>query len=793
MSGPEDAVERIDRSQPSRVAWSTLQLSEFLEVFEVLEPEHLLRVALDRVAEAFDAEVVALVVDGVIERCLGFPVDRVPVTVLSPLANERHGRAELPNLGTMHSVSAEIGRQGARLVVMRAGAPFERDEEVLLHAMGRALCLAQTAAASLGAEREARADSERREEENLRLVGQLGEKQRVSSRLQQIQRGITQRVDLRRILDAIVEGASELLGVEVVGLRVQGLDSGDHLASTVGFGQSSGQAFCELPLDQGFSGRAFVENRLVVSEHYQHEPLQCAGDLPRHLHAAMVVPVHRNGVPVGVLSVGAAEPGRRFSATDCETLEALAEHASLAVNDDSVVQRLQRALEGATHEAHHDALTGLLNRRSAVQALEHRLARTAELGQTFCLFIDIDHFKLINDMYGHAFGDRVLVAVGERLHNAVRAEDVVARLAGDEFVVVVSQMDDGDVAAWARRLLARLAEPMVIDGREVRLSASVGISSGHSDCSGEELIVDADVALYRAKQQGRSRVLTYDHAMRAEMLRRTELERELAAAASASEFVVHFQPLVDLPTMTVAGFESLVRWEHPRRGLLYPVDFLDAAEECGAMPDIDAFVLDASCAQLAEWLPQHPELTASVNLSARQFVHPGLVDLVAGALDAHGVPGHRLLLELTENVMMDDTDPAMENLAALHRLGVRFVVDDFGTGYSSLVYLKRFPVDVLKIDRSFVGGLGRSRDDETIVRVILRLADALGHAVVVEGVETVEQLEIVTSMGFTTAQGFLFSPALPAAEFRDLLEDPQRTAAWGPAGRDGARRSSPSR
>jgi diguanylate cyclase (GGDEF)-like protein len=754
------------------VAWSTLQLSEFLEVFELLDPDQLNRVALDRVAEAFGAEVVALVVDGLIERCLGFPVDRVPEEVLSPLVRERRGEAEVPKLGPMHSLSAEIDGAGARLVVLRARAPFERDEEVLLSAMGRALGLARTSAASMHAEREALAESERRDEENRRLVAQLGEKQLVGARLQQIQREITQRADLQRILAAIVEGAAELLRVEVVGIRVQGLDSGDHHTSAVGFGQRSATSFAGLPLEHGFSGRAFVENRLVVSEHYQHEPRVTDGDLPRHLHSAMAVPVHCDGIPVGVLSVGSAEPARRFSATDCEILEALAENASLAFDDDSLLRRLRRALEGPTRDSNHDVLTGLLDRHSAVSTLQGRLDRSSELGRTYCLFIDIDHFKLINDLHGHAFGDRVLIAIGERLRQAVRTEDVVARLAGDEFVVVASQMEDADVAEWARRLLRRLGEPMEIDGREMCLSVSIGISSAMQGTTGEELVVDAEVALYRAKLQGRSRVIEYDQAMRSELLHRSEFERELAGALESSELVVHYQPLIDLPTTSVVGFEALVRWQHPQRGLLYPVDFLDVAEELGVMSDIDAFVLDTACAQLAEWLPQHPELTASVNLSACQFVDPQLVELVAGALETHGIPGHRLWLELTENVMMDDTDATMENLAALRGQGVRFVVDDFGTGYSSLVYLKQFPVDVLKIDRSFVEGLGSSRDDETIVRVILRLADALGHAVVVEGVETAEQLEVVRSMGITTAQGFLFSAAVPPSEFTELLAGP---------------------
>jgi diguanylate cyclase (GGDEF)-like protein len=754
-------------SRGQGAAWATQQLSEFLEVFEVLDAERLTTIALDRVAEAFDAEVVALVVDGLVERCIGFPVDRMPAEALASLSGQHRGDADFGRLGTMHSLSTELGAAGERMLVLRTGDPFDQGDEVLLRGMGRALSLARRAVSSLASEREARAVSELGEVENLRLVALLRDRHLVGTRLQGIQREITRRVDLSRVLDAIVLGTAELLGVEAVTLRVQTFEDPDELlVATVGAEGDAGP-LASVALDRGSTGRAFVEDRLVISE--DHEPLG-AEDLPGGLHAAIAAPVHRDGAPVGVLSAGTASRARRFSATDCETLEALAEHASLAVDDDSILRRLHVALEGATHDAHHDALTGLSNRRSVMRVIEERLSRLDELGTTFCVFVDVDHFKRINDMYGHTFGDHVLVAVGERLKAAVRAEDVVARLAGDEFVVIASQLGEEDVAGWSDRLLARLADPMVIDGRETRITASIGIASGRRGGTGEELIVAADVAMYRAKQEGRSRVLTYDHRMRAEMLARREVEDDLASAVARSELVVHYQPLVDLPTMAVVGFESLVRWQHPRKGLLHPVEFLDVAEECGAIFDIDEFVLRATCAQLARWLPQNPELTASVNLSAGQLVRPDLVRLVEDALVTHGVPGDRILLELIESVLMDDRDAATANLSELSRLGVRVGIDDFGTGYSSLQYLRQYPVDVLKVDRSFVSGLGRSRDDETIVRVILRLADALGHAVVVEGVETVEQLDVIRSMGFTTAQGFLFSKPLPADEFGRLLD-----------------------
>ncbi len=462
----------------------------------------------------------------------------------------------------------------------------------------------------------------------------------------------------------------------------------------------------------------------------------------------------------------------RFTATDCEILEALAEHASLAVNDDGVVRRLRRALDGATFEAQRDPLTGLLNRGSAIAALEDLLVHVSEDHPVHAMFIDIDNFKLVNDVFGHSFGDRVLIAVAERLRNAVRGDDMVARLSGDEFVVVASDMAGRDTARWAERLTARIAEPMLIDGREVRLSASVGIATTTEVLSGEALIVDADVALYRTKQRGRGRVVHFDRRMRQEMFRRTELEHQLRTAVADSEFVVHYQPMVELDGAAVCGLEALVRWQHPERGLLAPPEFLDVAEETGVISEIDRFVLFETCRKLAEWSEINPELTASVNLSARQFADRQLFELVQDALTTYGLEGDRLWLEITETVVMDDTDVTMAVLDSVKQLGVRFVVDDFGTGYSSLVYLKRFPVDVLKIDRSFVRGLGSSRDDEAIVRAILRLAEALEHDVVVEGVETAEQLDFVRRLGCRLGQGYYFSRPVPAETFDKMLSPP---------------------
>ena len=759
-------------------AWSTRQLAEFLEIFEVLERESMLRLAIDRIAESLDAEVAALILDDQVVRSLGFPPDEAPVGVLLDLCRRRRGEVELAPIGTMHFLAVPVSPDGS-MVVMRAAERFDHDEDTLLRSMGRALSIAMTAAASLDAERSLRSESERRAEENRRLATELDERQTLSTRLFTIQHAISHRAPLQEVLDSITLGASELLSAQVVGLRVQSMVEGDPpYASLVGYSDAIRAEFSQLPLDAGFAGRAFLENRLIVTDHYRSEPGRVSRNERYRLQSAMAAPVHVNGVPVGVLNVATAQPGRRFIEAEQDFLRALAEHASLAVSDASVVNQLRRSLEGATFQAQHDALTGLPNRSSAVDILDRALATATPSSPVCVLFIDLDRFKSVNDIFGHAIGDQVLVEVARRLHSAVRTGDHIARLSGDEFVIITAGTDATAATMTAERVTRELAEPILIGGKRIGLTASVGVAEATTPLIGEALLADADVAMYRAKQHGRARVVRFDQAMRFELLRRTDLEHQLHTAIDERQLVTYYQPCVSLDTGEVTGVEALIRWRHPTLGLILPETFIGLAEDTGLVAKIDQFVLNEACQRMAEWSTiTDREFSVSVNISAGQCTDPALVSIVRDTLERTGLAPERLWLEITESVVLDDTEATLEILRELRAMGVRFMIDDFGTGYSSLVYLKRFPVDALKVDRAFVDGLDTDPEDEAIVTAIVRLADALGHAVVAEGVETVGQVEWLRRLGCTRAQGFLFCPPVDADVIREILEEGRRFGA----------------
>lgn len=737
-------------------AWSTVQLAEFLEVFEVLDRELMEQLAVDRIAESLDAEVVVVLLDGEVERSLGFPADRVPAAELLASTARRRDVVCLADLGELHSLSAPVGGRDGQLLVLRRSSAFDREEETLLRSMGRALDLALTAAASL--------------ESSQRLAQQLGERQQLSDQLSRIQQSISHRAPLQEVLDAITQGAAQLLRVEVAGLRVSSLDEHDRPhASLVGYAPEMAEHFAAVPPQVGFAGQAMVLDRLVVTDDYAADPHRLGRNERYGLTAAMAAPVRRNGEPFGVLNVATSEPGRTFSLAEQEILLGLAEHASMAVNDASAVHELRRSLDGATHRSRHDALTGLPNRVAALEALERALVAVQPGAPVAVLFIDLDRFKPLNDVFGHAFGDAVLGQVAQRLRATVRDHDTVARLAGDEFVVVAPQIAAGAAVELGSRLVANLQRPMDIEGRVIEMTASVGVAVTTTSAPAEELLSDADVAMYRAKQQGRSRVVRFDRDMRRALSERGDLERELAAAIRDRQIVAHYQPCIDLVTGRIVSVEALARWEHPERGLLSPAGFVSLAEETGQIEQIDRIVLGRTVAQVASWQELSPGLSASVNLAARQFSDTGIDTMVGGLLDTHELDPRLLWLEITERVVMDDDQGTLEVLHALRSRGVRLMLDDFGTGFSSLAYLKRYPVDAVKIDRSFVEGLGVHREDEAIVTAILTLADALGHEVVAEGVECPEQLQWLRERGCRLAQGFLWSPPVPAAELTRML------------------------
>ena len=437
---------------------------------------------------------------------------------------------------------------------------------------------------------------------------------------------------------------------------------------------------------------------------------------------------------------------------------------------------LDRALAIATHRATHDHLTGLPARELVIETLDRRLlgASPSELERTFVFFLDVDRFKQVNDVHGHAVGDQFLMALAHRLRNAAGPGDLCGRLAGDEFVLVASQVSLESAEAKAAELLRALVDPMEIDGRSLVPSISIGLTRASPRDLAETLIDDADLAMYRAKQTGRGRVVVFEPGLRQATEMRAGVEADLRQALRGpGEFVPYFQPVVDLRSARIVGFEALVRWLHPTHGVVPPDVFVPVAEDTGQIVHIDARMLRSACARLAEWrrLPGLERLTISVNTSARSFSDPLLPSRVAEALDLAGLSADALLLELTESVMMDEGSGDSETVQRLVDLGVQLAVDDFGTGYSSLRYLREFPVAVLKVDRSFTSQLGEDREVEVIVESIVGMARSLGLAVTAEGVETTAQAERLVDLGCGYAQGYLYGRPVDADAATAMLLD----------------------
>jgi diguanylate cyclase (GGDEF)-like protein/PAS domain S-box-containing protein len=445
----------------------------------------------------------------------------------------------------------------------------------------------------------------------------------------------------------------------------------------------------------------------------------------------------------------------------------------LVMNTD--ITALKRTEAELAHQALHDPLTGLANRALFLDHLEYALARTDRRDEELAvLFLDLDRFKVINDSLGHSAGDQLLVAVGGRLPRVLRAGDTVARLGGDEFVVLLPDVNGSEeVVVIAERVLEALRRPVSVDGDEVFSSASIGIAlaSGTVDANGrvtaEGLLRDADAAMYRAKARGRDCYEIFDEQLRTQATARLHLESFLRRAIELGELEVHFQPEIDVVSSRVVGCEALVRWHHPTDGLLEAAAFIAIAEESGLIVDLGLWVLREACRQAGAWnrAGRDSLQTLRVNLSTRQLAQPDLVKSVLGVLDESGIPASLLCLEITETTLMADSIASLEALTMLRAAGIEIAIDDFGTGYSSLGYLKQLPVDVLKIDRSFVDGLGVDPDDTAIVDAIISLGRALGLRIVAEGVETDRQLDELRKLGCDRAQGFLFSPAVPADEF----------------------------
>jgi diguanylate cyclase (GGDEF)-like protein len=399
---------------------------------------------------------------------------------------------------------------------------------------------------------------------------------------------------------------------------------------------------------------------------------------------------------------------------------------------------------------------------------------------TALLFLDVDRFKLVNDTLGHDTGDELLVALAERLHGSIRPGDVVARFGGDEFVVIAEELAAPhavqQAVGLAHRILAAVREPFLVAGEEQFLAASIGIAlAAPGNDSVELLLRDADAAMYQAKEHGRGRAELYDEALQRRVRDRHDIGNALHRAVERREFRVLYQPIVSLTDGTCVGVEALLRWQHPVQGLLEPDEFLEVAEETGLIVPIGSWVLEEVCRQASEWKAHQLDdapVVVSLNLSARQLNRPGIVDLVARTLDSTGVDPHQICFEITERVLMTTAPTTIEAVEGLADLGVRLSIDEFGTGYSSLQYLKRLQADSLKVDRSFVDGLGVGSEDRAIVAAVVSLGHALGMRVVAEGVRTEGQLAELARLDCDAAQGYLFSMPQAPEDLVELLRNP---------------------
>ncbi len=432
------------------------------------------------------------------------------------------------------------------------------------------------------------------------------------------------------------------------------------------------------------------------------------------------------------------------------------------------VTRYKAAEAQIEHLAHHDALTDLPNRAQFNAQLEQALLLTERGQQLAVLFIDLDHFKNINDTLGHAIGDALLQTVATRLYSCIRKTDMIARLGGDEFVVIQTLVEHpSDAAGLAARIRDAIIAPYDLSDHHIMIDTSIGIALAPHDTSvASELLRNADMALYGAKAAGRGTYRFFEREMDVRMAKRRTLELELRQALAKGEFEIHYQPLVNLKRSSISSCEALLRWRHPERGMIEPGNFIAIAEEIGLIARIGEWVIRTACAEAATW---PGDIAVAVNVSPLQFRTQNLTQVVANALAASGLQAHRLEIEITETILMEQTEETLAILHQLRNLGVRIAMDDFGTGYSSLSYLQKFPFDKIKIDQSFINGLSQKDETTAIVRAVAGLAGSLHMTTTAEGVETAQQRDIVTALGCTEMQGYLFSAARPPREIAELL------------------------
>ncbi len=475
--------------------------------------------------------------------------------------------------------------------------------------------------------------------------------------------------------------------------------------------------------------------------------------------------------------------GRRhdpFNAEEQRLLQTIAQAFELYSQTSQSLFEERQARHEAIEEARRDTLTGLPNRARAMEQLRHQLADPGGGpggGPKAVLFIDLDNFKQINDAHGHAVGDHFLITVSKILSSLVGPSDLVARLAGDEFIIITEESQHGDARKLADSIIVEISKPMFIGSIVISHSASIGIAIADAMDRAETLIENADLAMYQSKQLGRGRSSNFDHHLRTSAKTRAFLEESLKQAVIHGQIQCHLQAIVSLPDQQIVGFEALARWHHPKRGLISPADFIPIAETSSLITEIDALIIHQACQTLADWqaLGLAEGLHVSANLSARSLNDQRIANQIEASLLSTGMRSDLLYIEITETMLVENLETAARTLEKLRKLGIRLAIDDFGTGYSSLRYLKQLPVGFLKIDQSFISGLGENQQDDVIVAAVIRMAMALGLLVIAEGVETEDQSRLLSELGCHFAQGYLFGRPSDLTTMRKLLTDQRAT------------------
>lgn len=748
-------------------SWSSQQLIGFLSrVSGATDQDHALETALHVAASALEAEVGVILDGNAVVTSLGFGV-----SVPEEVARCDDGSWDMEAASGLDDLDlAAVELPGDRLmtvVMARMDDPFQAEELSVLRGMARVLSLTLRILATVEQERVLRARAEQQSRENARLLVSVRERERLLEQLGRVQRSIATRSELDEVLAVIVEGTAELLCCDLAMLRTLDRDDASFSEVIAVWSEEDGsEPGARSRTDVGVGGDAIRADDIAeLRSSTAGASAALEEEFGIDVRTAVAVPLRVNGAVVGTLAAGSLDADHPISDGEREALAALAENASIALTDAYTREDLERA--------YHDELTGLASRSLFLDQLEQLMADEKERDELSVLFVDLDGFKLVNDTLGHAAGDQLLADVAVRLRSCVAPQDLLGRLGGDEFAAVLRTAGHDVATSVAERIISALHPPFRVHGTDVTVGASIGIShasSGTNDA--ERLVQDADVAMYESKANGRGRATSYSTSMRERLVERLSFENDLRGALDREELVLHYQPIMDLSVGGCVGIEALVRWRHPSRGMLPPLEFIPLAEETGLITQLDTWVLQRACADLATWRRNDPnaaELLLHVNVSADQFLASGFRMLVRDVLADLDLPTSCLVIELTERVFVRDIELAARRARDLRAMGVRIALDDFGTGYASLEYLRRLAVDAIKIDRSFVADLLDNEAGSAFVESILLLGHSLGIDTVAEGIEIGPQLRRLTERGCSHGQGYFFAKPMSAANISELL------------------------